>query len=64
MVAGPLPDPDQLDDLTPNLASERDLLVGEPTGERGEHVQELPTLDSAVPKMSLQVTNLINLSAL
>ena len=47
--AGPPPDLTQLD----NLASERYLFVREPAGERGDHVHELPALDSAVPQFPL-----------
>ena len=47
--AGPPPDPTQLD----NLASERYLFVREPAGERGDHLHELPALDSAVPEFTL-----------
>jgi hypothetical protein len=38
------------------------VIVGEPAGEFGEHLRELPALDSAVPELSLHVANLIDLT--
>ena len=46
-----------------DLASERDRVVRESAGECGEHLQQLPAFDSALPELSLHVANLIDLSA-